>query len=105
MDKDYTKKIEALEAAAQKLGLYLEGHAVYDVDAGDREVPLLAVRFTVGKIAFADRTQDPVKDDTERKFKELVAESDKDDYDNLKERMKRNIDAGRDPMDDGEEEE
>jgi len=98
---EYMEKVAALEDVARQLGLYMEGSAVIMQDETEQ---LLAVRFSLGDIAFADRTLNPEADNMERKFGELKAETEKSEYEETKERMRRNVAAGRDPLDDGEDE-
>lgn len=94
-------RIPQIEEAARKVGLYLEQAGVVEVAPGDRRV---MARFTIGAVAWSPRVQDPENDDVERRFGEVAAQLTNDEFLDVRLRMERNLAAGRDALDDGDEE-
>lgn len=94
---------EGFIEALKKLGLYVEMVHVQPVDTPFGPQPALVVAATVGRVAFTDRTLDPEQADIDRQFREIDHGSTQDTVNEDRERIKRNIAAGRDPLDDGDE--
>lgn len=93
-------KIEELEEEARRLGLYLEQAAVMNLGPGTSR---LVARFTIGDVAWSSRVQEPEADRDKRELAEVDARMADDDFIDTRERIKRNLAAGRDALDDGDE--
>lgn len=100
-----TEKLPLIEEAARKIGLYVDSSTITMVPGqyGNPE-PALVVDFLVGDIAFSKRVQDPDTDSFDRSFKELEVSMLDDEFLETRAQIQRNVAAGRDPLDDGDEE-
>lgn len=87
----------------RKIGLYIEGQDVTTVQTPFGPKPALLLAVQLGDVAFARRVQDPEAEAMERQFKEMAAGMVGDDFLDARARMARNIAAGRDPLDDGDD--
>ncbi len=122
MSDEIKKVIEDIRDRTEKLGLYLRDVKVGAVDSSEeedddpmKEMPhsdelkkklqdgdinvIVFTHFTLNELAFSDRIQNPGKVEEDDKFV-LAAPT---EFDILKDKMKRNIEAGRNPFDDGDE--
>lgn len=93
---------EKIEDKARQLGLYSDQvHAMMTPDGQ----MVLVVQFLLGDIAFSDRVQNPQKHQTTRMVDDMEKSMQTDTFLEERERIKRNLEAGRDPLDDGPDEE
>lgn len=96
-------RIEALAETSRKIGLYLERAIVTDVpESGGFPRRAILVNYTLGDIAFAARVQDPAQDMIDKQFQEMATNLTSAEFSDTQERIRRNIEAGRDPLDDDE---
>jgi hypothetical protein len=93
------EKIPLLEERARKLGLYLDQALVVETERGT----VIMASLVLGDVAFTPRVQDPDADDVDRQLEALTVGMENDEFLDARTRMERNIAAGRDPLDDGEE--
>lgn len=87
----------------RKLGLYIEAQDVTTIVTPNGPRPALVVVVQLGDVAFAQRVQDPAGDQMERQFREFEAGMRGDEFLDARAQMEANIAAGRDPLDDGED--
>lgn len=92
-----------IEAKLMELGIYLEQQSIVPIPTQDGLVIGLAVLGTVNKVAFSTRVLDPEQAKMDRDFRHIDHGAKADEFLDTRERMKRNIQAGRDPLDDGPE--
>jgi len=97
------EKISELEDVARKLGLYLEQSAIVVGDGPNGPTPVLMANMVVGKVAFSERIQKPEEDDFANKLREIEIGMADEEAMRIREQMTRNIAAGRDPLDDGDD--
>jgi hypothetical protein len=95
---------EKLDDAMRQLGLYVEGTQLITIDTPTGPQPALAANMMIGDVAYSDRVQHPEKYGVDQQFRIMEREMTGSQFDDIKERMKRNVAAGRDPMDDGDDE-
>lgn len=88
----------------RRLGLYVEHTDRTVVDGPMGPVQVMLVEATIGDVAFTDRVIEPERDATDIAFRELEAAMLTDTFLDEREQIKRNIAAGRDPLDNGDEE-
>lgn len=91
------------EDQLRRLGLYVERTDRTVVDGPMGPVQVMLVEATIGDVAFTDRVIDPAKNDTDTAFREMEAAMLSDEFLDQREQIKRNIAAGRDPLDNGDE--
>lgn len=96
-------KIPELEDIARKLGLYLDQAAIVVADGPQGPMPVLMANMAVNKVAFSERIQKPVEDEFATKLKEIEIGMADEEAIRIREQMTRNIAAGRDPLDDGDD--
>ena len=94
--EDAASALEQLEDAARKLGLYLDRAMWVPTPGGP---PALVVDFLIGDVAWSPRVQDPDQAAADTAFSQIAVEETKTDFDDLAERIRRNIAAGRSPFD------
>lgn len=94
---------EKLDDELRKLGLYIERTHLVMIETPHGPQPALAVDALIGDVAYTDRVQHPEKYGVDQQFRVMEREMTGSDFDDIKERMRRNIAAGRDPMDDGDD--
>lgn len=87
----------------RRLGLYVDRTDETVTEGPLGPVPVLVVEATIGAVAFTDRVVDPEKDAIDSQFREMEASMLTDEFLDAHERMRRNIAAGRDPLDDGDD--
>lgn len=97
--------IQAGAKGAADIGLYAEHAQVTPVHTPFGTKPGVAVVFSLGKIAFSDRIQDPEKDKIDDAIRQSEVSHAQDNFLASRERIAANIKAGRDPLDDGDEDE
>ena len=98
------EKMRDLEEAARKVGLYLDRAAVIVVETHQGPQPALVANFAINKVAFTQRIQKPEDDDFAQRFRAIEAEMSTQAAKDAKAQMKKNIEAGRHPLDDGDDE-
>lgn len=98
------EKVRDLEEAARKVGLYLDRAAVIVVETHTGPQPALVANFALNKVAFTPRVQNPEEDDFALRFKAIESEMTTQAAKDSKAQMQRNIEAGRHPLDDGDDE-
>lgn len=101
-------KVSDLEEAARKLGLYLDQAVVATLDApsGDPDEeasPVLFASMSINRVAFSTRVQEPEQDRFDRQLREMELGERDQKVVEAKEQIARNIAAGRDPLDDGDD--
>lgn len=84
----------------RKMGLYVDEVAMGE--AQEFGSPFLIAVATVGDLAFSDRVLNPEQERFNDEFRNIQVEENSASFDAMRERMKRNIEEGRDPLDDGE---
>jgi len=120
MSDDIRKIVEDLTERTEKFGCYVRHVHIYaaptqeqdeeEVEEAMRELPdsdelkkqlvsgdlsvIILTTMSLNELAFSDRVQDPEKVRDEDEFK-IIAPT---EFDLLRERMARNIEAGRDPL-------
>lgn len=103
------ERYSALEDEARKLGLYVDDHQISSVHThvggacADRAG--LVAQFSIGDLAFSKRVQDPAGYDFDQSFRELELDAQTDEWLDARARIQKNIAAGRDALDDGDDEE
>ena len=97
--EEFRERIEKFGDEARKVGLYLENMAGMQHAHSEDEEPqtIVAATFIVGEQAFSDRVLNPEKHEEDKTFRTLTAGA--DPFDELRERMKKNIEEGKDPFD------
>lgn len=88
----------------RRLGLYVERADEAATEGPLGPVSVLLVETTIGDVAFTDRVIDPDKASIDDTFRELEASMLDNEFLDQREQIKRNIAAGRDPLDNGDEE-
>lgn len=91
-----------LDDDLRRLGLYMEAGQIVGVDTPLGPRPALAVVAVIGDVAFTGRVQDPEGAAFDQQFRVIEAEEGTNAFLDERERIKRNIAAGRDPLDDGD---
>lgn len=94
-------RFEPLEAALAKIGIYnpaLVPIAVPGIPGG----MALHVSALVGDVAFTDRVQDPEFREVDIEAERILHDVATDSWLDERERVRRNVEAGRAPFDDGE---
>lgn len=89
---------DLLEEDLRKIGLYDGATMVVPLPTGGLA---LAATVTVGNVAFGDRVQHPEKFSVDNEFAGIEASLQADVFLDERARLRRNIEAGRDPHDDG----
>lgn len=102
-EQQLKERTEALEASARKIGLYVEHAVPMMVPTPFGMKPAIAMHFALGDVAFQTRIQDPEQDAFNREFENLTTDMTNNDFLDVRERMKKNVEAGRDPLDDGDD--
>jgi hypothetical protein len=94
-----------LYAAARKIGCYLEEAIITDVPGGPNGSQRgIIADFSLGKVAFSDRVQNPEQEQIDRAFQEMTFGFGSDEFLDARNRVQRNIEEGRMAFDDGDEE-
>jgi hypothetical protein len=96
---------EKLDDALRTVGLYVERSQLVMIETPFGPRPALAVDTLIGDVAYTDRVQHPENDTMDKQFRVMEREMTGGEFDDIKERMRRNVAAGRDPMDDGDDDE
>jgi hypothetical protein len=91
-----------LDDDLRRLGLYMEAGQMIGVDTPMGPRPALALMTVIGDVAFTGRVQDPEAAAFDNQFRVIEAEEGTNAFLDERERIKRNIAAGRDPLDDGD---
>lgn len=86
--------IEQLEESLRQLGIY-DAHTTM-IEDDDRR--FLVLDATLGDHAFSDRVQDPERAATDRTVREMGIDLHRTDFDEARERIRRNLAAGRHPF-------
>lgn len=96
---------EKLDDTLRQLGLYVDHSQLVQIDTPMGPRPALAVQCTVGKVAYSDRVQHPENYGVDQQFRVMEREITANDHEEIVAKMRRNLAAGRDPMDDGDDDE
>lgn len=92
------ERSEKLIDKARQIGLYIEGHPqVQIVPTPGGMAAALVVQYTIGKVAFSDRVQNPEKDKFDDQFRVMEIEAQDDDFLDERQRIAKALDAGLDP--------
>lgn len=97
------ERANGLDDDLRRLGLYLEGGQIISVDTPMGPKPALALGMVIGDVAYTGRVQDPEAAAFDDQFRTIEAEEATNTFLDERERIKRNIAAGRDPLDDGDD--
>jgi hypothetical protein len=92
-------KLPEFEDAARRTGLYLQESAIIEKDGE----AVMVARLLLGEVAFTKRIQDPDADGIDRELEQIEVHVQDEEFDDARERMARNVAAGREPLDDGDE--
>lgn len=92
------------EDAARQLGLYAEGHEISSAHTPLGPKAALVVGFDIGNVAFSDRVQHPENVTVDQAVREMELDTAADEWIDTREQIRRNLAAGRDPLDDGDDE-
>lgn len=93
-DERIPQALEQLEKIARGLGLYVDQVNLGVV--GDRE--LIAVEFLIGDLAFSDVVQNPMQEDVDQAVALMSAQMHADEGLELRARIQRALDEGRNPL-------
>lgn len=99
-----TENGDGLEDMLRKLGLYNDHAHIAMIDTPMGPKPALIVDCTIGDVAWTDRVQHPENYGIDQQFRAMEVEIVDSDFEDAKVRMRRNVAAGRDPLDDGDDE-
>jgi hypothetical protein len=91
-------RLDGIEQAAQKLGLYMQGYGFAQVPAedGGAATTVAAVTFIIGDQAFSDRVQNPEKYEQDKELQTMFKESSLDEAEILKEQLRKAVEEGGD---------
>ncbi len=96
-------RIEPLEDAARKIGCYLDRAVVTTIPGPFGPRLAVVAEFSLGKVAFTGRVQDPEQEQIDRVFSEMTFGFGSDEFLDANARVERNLAAGRQAFDDGDE--
>lgn len=96
-------RIEPLEDAARKIGCYLDRAVVTTIPGPFGPRLAVVAEFSLGKVAFTGRVQDPEQEQIDRVFSEMTFGFGSDAFLDARSRVQRNLDAGRQAFDDGDD--
>jgi hypothetical protein len=89
-------KVEELEGAARKVGLYRQTHLLVleptTTKDGDRTARLTIVaNFTAGDVAWSPRVQNPEGHDVDRQFRSIQSELETDEFEQYRQALEERI--------------
>lgn len=94
---------EKLDDAMRQIGLYVDHTHLVTIDTPSGPQPALAVNLTIGDVAYSDRVQHPENYSMDQQFRVMEREMTGNDFEDIQAKMRRNVAAGRDPLDDGDD--
>jgi hypothetical protein len=103
------KWIKMVEECGPKFETVLRKLGIYVVDMGlapdprqafsqDPLAPVLVINGTIGDVAFSERVQHPVEERLDVEFKKLDNQMSKQEFEDLREKIERNMREGKDPL-------
>lgn len=98
----FKAKVTKLEELARKLGLYMDRVTMTDMATPLGTRWCIVADFTIGDVAFVKRVQDPEQAKIDKQFKQMTHGMGTDEFLELREQMKKNIEEGRNPLDKGD---
>lgn len=96
------ERSEEIDDIARGLGLYIDQSSLVVVGTPRGMKAAMALDVVIGNIAFSPRVQNPQDYDIDKSFAQMQVDMADDDFLDSRTRIQRNIQAGRDPLDDGE---
>jgi hypothetical protein len=97
---DLHQRMEKLEDAARQIGLYLEQGGVAVGEDGQQAI---IASFSINKVAFSERVQNPEKHSIDSEFKNIATSAAKDDFLDARQKIAEALERGEDPFLEDEE--
>jgi hypothetical protein len=92
---ELTQQISKLEDATRHIGLYLEQAGILQNEDGHE---VIVASFTINKVAFSERVQNPDRHSVDTEFKNLQTGMAKDDFLDVRSRIAEALERGEDPF-------
>lgn len=92
---ELAQRIEKLEDAARHIGLYLEQGGILQNEQGHE---VIVASFTINKVAFSERVQNPERHSVDSEFKNLQTGMAKDDFLDVRTKIAEALERGEDPF-------
>jgi hypothetical protein len=89
------QSIEKLEDATRHIGLYLEQAGILQNEEGHE---VIVASFTINKVAFSERVQNPDRHSVDTEFKNLQTGMAKDDFLDVRTKIAEALERGEDPF-------
>ncbi len=96
------ERTDEIDDVARGLGLYIDQSNLVVVGTPRGMKAAMALDVVIGDVAFSPRVQNPQDYDIDKSFAQMQVNMADDDFLDSRTRIQQNIQAGRDPLDDGE---